>query len=168
MSQPATERTAPAPAAGGNVLTRKIGPLPGWAWGGIAIAAGVGYIWWRNRQSAAAGGAAATDTGTATTDAGVDQSSTDAVLQSEIQNLQGAESAETPGTPAAATTKSITVPRNETLSQLAKNDKWTAATYKAIQALNGLHPSSKLKRGQKILRPVAPPATATTTATTEA
>lgn len=156
MSQPATERTAPAPAAGGNVLTRKIGPLPGWAWAGIAVAAGVGYIWWRNRQNAAA--AAATDTGTATTDPGVDQSATDAVLQSEIQNLQGEVStpAPTPNSPAPKTekVKVLVVPRAETLAKYAKANKWNAATLKAVEALNGLSASSRLKKGQRLVRPV--------------
>jgi hypothetical protein len=36
---------------GGNVLTKKIGPLPGWAWAAIALG---GYYFWKQRQGAAA------------------------------------------------------------------------------------------------------------------
>ena len=56
MSQPATE--APArPARRENVFTRKIGPLPMWAWVAIIGAVIVGWAYWKNRQSnqAAAG-----------------------------------------------------------------------------------------------------------------
>ena len=42
-----------------NVLTRKIGPLPGWAWGLIA-AGGAGIYIWRKRSAAAAAATAAT------------------------------------------------------------------------------------------------------------
>ncbi len=34
---------------GGNVLTRKIGPLPGWAWAAIAVG---GLYLWKKRQAA--------------------------------------------------------------------------------------------------------------------
>jgi hypothetical protein len=50
---------APAPAKGGNVLTRKIGPLPGWAWAAVAVG---GYYLWKKRQAAAAASSAATPT----------------------------------------------------------------------------------------------------------
>ena len=53
------------PSAGGNVLTRKIGGLPGWAWGLGAVAIGGVYIW-RKRSAAAAAAAATTAAGTTT------------------------------------------------------------------------------------------------------
>ena len=56
------------------------------------------------------------------------------------------------GTPAAQT-RTIKAPRAETLAQLAKADNWTPATYKAVQQLNGLKPTSKLRAGQAIKRP---------------
>jgi LysM repeat protein len=42
---------ADAPATG-NILTRKLGPLPGWAW--AAVAAGGGYLWLRHENSTSA------------------------------------------------------------------------------------------------------------------
>jgi len=48
----------PAPK-GGNILTRKIGPLPGWAWAAVVVG---GFLIYRQRKAAAAAAA-----GTATT-----------------------------------------------------------------------------------------------------
>ena len=47
---------ADAPA-GGNLLTRKIGPLPGWGW--LAVTAVLGYLYFKHKQAAAP---ASTDT----------------------------------------------------------------------------------------------------------
>jgi hypothetical protein len=64
----APEPPAAAPAAppaaprggGGNVFTRKIGPMPMWAWVAIIAAVLIGYAYWRNKQSAASSSTAAT------------------------------------------------------------------------------------------------------------
>lgn len=53
---------APTPTKGGNVLTKKLGPLPGWAW---VLAAVGGYYLYKKRQAAAA--ASTTGTTAATT-----------------------------------------------------------------------------------------------------
>lgn len=55
--------TPPPPAAsGGNVLTRKIGPLPGWAWAGLAVG---GFLIYRARKASQA--ASGTTVGTPAT-----------------------------------------------------------------------------------------------------
>ncbi len=54
----------PAPKGGGNFLTRKLGPLPTWAWAGLAVG---GFLYWRKRQAAAAAAAAAAAGTSATT-----------------------------------------------------------------------------------------------------
>jgi len=163
MSEAAPEavRRPAAPAAGGNVLTRKIGPLPTWAWLTLGLAGGVGYIWWRNRQNASATAAdnTATDTAAAGTESSGDDAGSIATLQSEIQQLQGEESTPPPdiGPPlpgiGGGKVKVLTVPKAETLAAYAKSRKWNSATLKAVEALNGLSASSKLKKGQKIVRP---------------
>jgi hypothetical protein len=56
--------TAPAPKAGGSILTRKFGPLPAWAWAGIGVGA---FYLWRKRQAAAAAAAGQTATTTPAT-----------------------------------------------------------------------------------------------------
>lgn len=159
MSQAATEapvRGAPSPSpSGGSGLTRKIGPLPVWGWVAAAAAVGVGFIWWRNHQANAA--TAATSDTASGVDTSTDDAASIATLQSEIQQLQGDESTDEKGKPPTdkEKTKEITVPRNETLAQLARAEKWTKATLKAVEALNGLSPASKLRKGEKIKRPVA-------------
>lgn len=53
----------PAPAkGGGNILTRKFGPLPGWAWAGLGV---LGYYIYKQRKASAAA-AASTSTATPT------------------------------------------------------------------------------------------------------
>lgn len=158
MSQAATEapvRGAPSPSpAGGSGLTRKIGPLPAWGWIAAAAALGVGFIWWRNHQANAA--TAATSDTASGVDTSTDDAASIATLQSEIEALQGEESTEDKKKPPEKEkTREITVPRNETLAQLARAEKWTKATLKAVEALNGLSPASKLRKGEKIKRPVA-------------
>lgn len=45
MSEP-----TPQPAHRGNVLTRKLGPLPTWAWIGIAAIAVIAWAYWRRSK----------------------------------------------------------------------------------------------------------------------
>ena len=52
----------PAPAKGGNILTRKFGPLPGWAWAAIGVAGF--FIYKQRKASEAATAAASTASGT--------------------------------------------------------------------------------------------------------
>jgi hypothetical protein len=156
---PGTPGSSPA---GGTGFSKKFGPLPAWAWVLLAAAGGVAYIWWKNHQNASAASAADTAATAADTGDGTgDDAGSIATLQSEIQQLQGAAS--TPAataSSAAATptadekTKVLTVPRAETLAAYSKAMKWTPATLKAVEALNGLSASSKLKKGQHIVRPV--------------
>jgi LysM repeat protein len=47
MSQMQTESTAPQ--GGGNVFTRKLGPLPMWAWMGIALAVAIVYYLYKKK-----------------------------------------------------------------------------------------------------------------------
>ena len=102
MSEPAPESSRPRAvppkqAGGGNFLTRKVGPLPTWAWLGI-IGVGGGALWYfiKSRQNAAAssttaGGATGncTDTnGNSVPCDQVDYGGEIATLEAEIENLQ--------------------------------------------------------------------------------
>ena len=58
---------AAPPKGGGNVLTRKLGPLPGWAWAAVAVG---GYWLYKKRQAAAAAAASPSTTSTAAIPAG--------------------------------------------------------------------------------------------------
>jgi hypothetical protein len=112
MSEAAPESTGPTavPAretGGQNVLMRKVGPLPTWAWLGI-IGIGGAAVWYfyKSRQASAAAAQTGTTTagsaGNCTDTNGdtvpcdqVDYGGQIATLQTEIQNLQG--EAATPG-----------------------------------------------------------------------
>lgn len=49
---------APPPSpGGGNILTRKFGPLPAWAWAGLAVG---GYLIYKQRKAASAASASST------------------------------------------------------------------------------------------------------------
>jgi len=93
MSEAAPERTAPpAPRDGGSFLTRKMGPLPTWGWITLGVVGGGAYLWFRNRSANAAAANAAASAPSAAPAAGTDTSANDAVLQTEIQDLQGENS----------------------------------------------------------------------------
>lgn len=85
-------------------MTSKLGPLPVWAWVGIAAAGGVVVLLWlQNRK---AGAASTTNNTTNVPDTQVtDLQSQLATVESQIRDLQGASSTTTPppdgtGTPA--------------------------------------------------------------------
>lgn len=70
MSESAPERTS----SGGNVFTRKLGPLPMWGWMAIAMLLAVFYyLYHKNKESATASSTAATGAA-ANTPGGVDAS----------------------------------------------------------------------------------------------
>jgi cytoskeletal protein RodZ len=155
MSQMAPE---PAPPPGGSPLTRKVGPLPAWGWIALAIAGGVGFIWWRNRQAASSAAADNTAADTATSeDSANDDAASIATLQSEIQQLQGeastpAVTANSP-TPATGKTRTTTVNKAQTLAQFARARGWPARRLTAAESLNGLSASSRLRKGQVLKLP---------------
>src|SRR5215831_11020376 len=150
MSEPASERPtrggspSTPPAGGGNILQRKFGPLPGWAWAGLAGAGALAWWYFRNRGK----GAGQSDTGTSDTLAATDESAVGddiqgqlSTIQTEIQNLQGAESQEGSTTPAnsgssSGGTSSPAVRHvstgNETLNQIAKGRNTSVAHIVAV------------------------------------
>src|SRR5215468_2710343 len=150
MSETAAERPTrsagpPSPApGGGNILQRKIGPLPGWAWAGLA---GVGALaWWyfRNRSGQAAADASAGEDANAAV--GDDVQGQLSTIQTEIQNLQGEESQEGSTTPANSGTGTSPAPvrhestGKETLNQIAKSRHTSVAH---IVAVSKASPESK-------------------------
>lgn len=155
MSETAAERTggrsqSPPPAGGSqNVFQRKFGPLPGWGWMALAGVAAAGYLWYRNKQgSSAAGSAATSDTTAADTAVGDDVQGQLSTIQTEIQNLQGSESAEgstTPAnsgtsTPGTTTTYRHVSTGKETLNQIAKARNTSVAH---IVSVSNSSPESK-------------------------
>lgn len=49
---PQQQQNASSNGGGGAGITKKLGPLPVWGWGAIALGlAGTGYFWWRSRKA---------------------------------------------------------------------------------------------------------------------
>ena|ERR1700733_2155916 len=57
-------------SSGGNVFTRKIGPLPMWAWMAIALLVALGYYMYHKSKSTTSVGSSATGSGASTAGAG--------------------------------------------------------------------------------------------------
>lgn len=104
MSETATER----PSGGSGLdqfFGKKYGPLPGWAWAGVA--AGGGYLYYRHKQntSAPSTSAGATNAGSYPS---YDYGPQIATIQSEVQGLQSGEAQDFTSTPPTTTTASST------------------------------------------------------------
>lgn len=121
MSQMAPESPAAAPPArgGGNVLTRKIGPLPTWAWVAIVSVILIGYAYWRNKQ---AGTTATPDTTADGTDASQVPQFVNQTYTSVTPPAAGAPppAAPTPGGTQIPGHHVVTATGKETLAQIAK------------------------------------------------
>src|SRR6516164_11250344 len=50
--------------------------------------------------------------------------------------------------------KTLVVGRNETLAQFAKEHNWTSATLAAVEKINNLKSTSRLTKGERVVRPV--------------
>jgi hypothetical protein len=85
MSESAPERSG----GGGNVFTRKLGPLPMWAWMGIALLVAVGYYLIRKQQSGANNTSGASSSpSTVNTPGGVDSSLVPQFVNQTYTNVQ--------------------------------------------------------------------------------
>lgn len=73
---------APAPAKGGG-LSRKLGPLPVWAWVALAAGGGIVYFLWKRKSAASA-------TGTDNTAADVSANTSDMLSESQYENILAA------------------------------------------------------------------------------
>jgi hypothetical protein len=163
MSQMTHEAPSPSAATpsrdsgGGNVFKRKLGPLPMWVWLVIGIALIGGYVIFKSRSgsSGTSGGAAP---GGTTSAAQVPQfvNQTYTTVQPPVAPQPVASPAPTPTSTPTVGIKTLTATKAETLNQFAKEHNWTATTLAAVEKLNNLKGTSKLKKGQKVKRPWAP------------
>jgi hypothetical protein len=53
---------------GGNFFSKRLGPLPVWAWMGILIVGVIMYYFWQKNQTSSSSGSGTSGTGTSTTD----------------------------------------------------------------------------------------------------
>jgi hypothetical protein len=169
--------TAPAPSGKGNVLTRKIGPLPTWGW--VSIIGGAIVVWAVYARSKAGSTTATAADSASTTPPDVFLVSPDsttpaggATTGTVITNGSGGGSTNTT-TPPVQTTPSpgpVTTPKPPkkkpgtrltekvgqggiTLATFAKRHNWTQAELASVEKLNNLKSTSKLKKGQQLLAP---------------
>jgi hypothetical protein len=137
-AEPTPRRAAPPRTGGGatgNIFQRKFGPLPGWGWMALAGVAAAGYLWYRNKKGASAAQAAAsTDSGAAADAVGSDIQGQLSTIQTEIEALQGAQSADTDtdtddgggGKKGKRPTRHVSTGK-ETFNQIAKADHTSVA-----------------------------------------
>jgi hypothetical protein len=85
-AQKASDEAERSARPGGSILQRKYGPLPGWAWAGLAGGGALVWFWWRRREQSQASTASAT---VASTGTGTGYAGSLAGLQGEIGALQG-------------------------------------------------------------------------------
>lgn len=109
----------------GNVFTRHYGPLPGWGWAALAGGAALVYFYWRQRKAATSTAAttAATTAAYGTTNTSTyDTEASLAALQSEIQQLQGAQA--TPAATAVTTAKTTAATTAKTTAATTGKTNW--------------------------------------------
>lgn len=94
MSQPTTERP---PREDGGGLSQKLGPLPAWAWIGVAAVGGIIVILWLRSRNATAAQPAANSVSPDTATVGNLQDQL-AVIASQIRDVQGGTSTPVSGT----------------------------------------------------------------------
>ena len=170
MSQMAPEKP-PAPKQGGNVFTRKIGPLPMWAWLAIGLGViGVYYVW-QSKQNSSASDTTSSDTGDDTNASQVPQfvnqtytsvtppaaptsssSSTSTATATSPAGAAGASSAKQPWYRHVAT-------GTETLAQIAKARGTTVAHIIAVSKSSSGHGGENAANLKKFLAAAAKPNT---------
>lgn len=127
MSESAPERTG----GGGNVFTRKIGPLPMWAWMGIALLVAVAYYVIAKKNSTAAAASATTNT-----PGGVDSSLIPQFVN-QVYNQEEPPAAPTVGPAGPPGAKGPPGPPGANGQPATKPPKPTKTTYKQITVQPG-------------------------------
>ncbi len=156
-----------------NVLTRKVGPLPMWVWVAIAAALVLLYVVWQDQKNAAAAKQAPKNAGNGES-AGYlvppyiwtyasfppegGGHGKGGVNPGGLEKGGGKKKRGNPGKDQS--TREITVDKDETLEELAKYLHWSKSTLEQVEQMNKLQgggeltPSTKLHKGQTIIRPL--------------
>lgn len=119
MSESAPEAT---PRSGGNIFTRKLGPLPMWGWMAIAALLAVFYyLYAKNKSASSTTAASAQTTATNNTPGGVDSSLVPQFINQEYVN--------TTPTPAPSVTVNNTVPATTAPAPAASTTSTSSTAY---------------------------------------
>jgi hypothetical protein len=158
---------ADAPAQGGGglgaSLKSKFGPLPVWAWLGIITVLLLGY--WLYEQHKAGATGTTPSTGGSSAAPGVvvinqDQAGEDTGEDTDGKKKKKPKPKPKHKPPKEPDTRQVRVGKDETLGQLATQRHWSANTLRQVEEENvqagegELTKSSKLTRGEEILRPL--------------
>lgn len=95
MSETAPE-PAPASRSSGNTFTRKLGPLPVWAWMGIVLALALAYWYIKNRKAVSAAQGTPTTTGSA---ASTGQTADSSLIPQFVNQVYDTDTPPQPGPP---------------------------------------------------------------------
>jgi LysM repeat protein len=166
MSESAPERTG----GGGNVLTRKVGPLPMWGWMAVGLLiAGLYYLYNKNKSS----NSTAQTTATNNTPGGVDSSLVPQFINQEYVNttppaapnvtVNNTVPIPPPPAPPSVTTPvsspifngTYVVKKGQTLADIAKQ---FGITREQLAHANGLGTGAGLRTGQTLHVPNPAPA----------
>ena len=166
-----TAPAAPAQGKRGNVFTRKLGPLPMWAWLLIGIALILGYVYYRSKTSAGSSTADQTAAGTDASQVPQFVNQTYTTVQPPAQSGQagtpgvvipdGGPPTGGPGGPGGVkpplkpdTRYTEAVGQGGiTLATFAKRHRWSQAYLKQVEGLNKITARTRLKKGQRLLAP---------------
>jgi len=161
--------TAAAPAQGkgkGNLFTRKLGPLPMWAWLAIGVAVILGFAYYKSKTSAAS----SQDQTATGTDASQVPQFVNQTFTTVTPPTPPAPVSATGGTPTTTGPQPSPVPlrpplkpdtrwtepvgqRGITLGTFARRHHWSQAELKQVEALNKMTVKTRLKKGQRLLAP---------------
>lgn len=151
------------PAAGGGsgvgaALKGKVGPLPTWVWLGLITVILLGYWLVTKNKSGAS-----SSSGQQGTPSDVGQPGVVVINQGDTDTGAAPPPPPSPpphGPPPEPQSRQITLDKNETLAELAKQRHWSSATLQAVENENvmqgggKLTAQSKLHKGQTIIRPL--------------
>lgn len=137
-------------AQGKNLLGQKWGPLPVWGWLAIITVLFLGYYLIAGKKAKKGGGGQGLP------------KVPDIIIQNQEPSTTppGPPPVTSPPSQGQPGVKGITVTKDQTFGEMAQEYHWSQNTIAAIEAMNQisgrghLTPSTRLKKGEVILRPV--------------
>jgi hypothetical protein len=138
MSEQAPETAPAARSSGGNTFTRKLGPLPVWAWMGIALAMALAYWYLKNRKAVSAAQGTPTSTGSA---ASTGQTTDSSLIPQFVNQVYTQNAPPEPGPPGPAGPTGVAGPTGATgtpgkTAPVAQANQYPAPTGLVSKALS--------------------------------
>ena len=139
-----------------GTLKAKWGPLPVWGWLALVTVILLGYWLYEQHKNASTASTTANGPGA------VGQPGVVVINQAAPDTDTGTPTPPIPlpPVPTEGTTRKITVTKDETLGELAKQRHWSAGTLAAVETMNLTQgggkwtPATKLTKGETVIRPL--------------